>query len=582
MVQQLVIFLLLCSLMLPVIQGAEQGLSITLVNDPTSLRCDDIIEWRFPVHTQAKRYDVQNTAFMIINDSNGNTYTRRAFLSADYIQSANSEDSGLQQSGARYYAIRHSSRTSGAHTWKAFLANNTLAAQGSFTVKNNNTRGGILQRSTTNPRLLAFTNGDIFIATGLNIAWATPPYRLEKHLAYIRSFAKNGGNHIRLWMCSWSAGIESNTPDQYRLDHAYLLDRILELCRQKNVYVTLVLDNHHDLVHGKSFPYGKTVTERIKNFLSTPLSEQYKRRLRYIVARYGSDSHIMNWELFNELDEVLFDNAPPASMGNLRTLCARWVTASATFMKSIDQDQHLISSSLSWSDWDDVMAAQGLDLVQVHTYIPPFKNLDPLQKDGILPLQARIPQLTRLARPYSFSELGYQGSNEHNDGHLADPHGLLLRQQLWASFLLGSYGSGMTWWWDTYIDKNNLWKLYQPFTKSCAYIDWQDPQLKPLQANQGSSLRAIGWQSSTQALIWPQLRDNSWHRLSVQKQAARTFQQQHLVLKPMKADTQFHIRWISQVDGRIILQQELSSDSDGRLVIACPSGKREAVVIVTP
>ncbi|NRA38285.1 MAG: cellulase family glycosylhydrolase [Planctomycetes bacterium] len=589
------ILLVLLLPLLPLLAVPQlSALEVTLQNNAASLRCGDLLEWQLPLDFDNLQKppinDVQYTPYMVISDNGGNKRTRRSFLNATFKKSGNSDESGLDQDGSFYYSIRHCCESIGTHNWQLFHPNNTLLAQGNFRIQDAIVDRGFVERSKINQQLLSFRpmpidnkqagRGKVFIPIGLNIAWGTPPYRLEQQLDYIQKFAKNGGNHIRLWMCSWSAGIESDQADQYRLDHGALLDRLLTACRTHNIYVSLVLDNHHDLVHGKKFPYGATTVERITNFLQVPLSDQYKRRLRYIVARYGADQQIMNWELFNELDEALFDHAPPDKMGNLHQICKQWVNASASFISSIDADQHLLSSSLSWSSWDDVMAAEELDLVQVHSYIPEFRHLHQLQKDGILPLQAHISRLNGFARPYCFSELGYHGSNEKNDGNEADPQGLLLRQQAWAGFLLGGYGSGMTWWWDTYIDTNKLWPIYQPLSKAVAMINWQDPELKSIQVNQGSSLRVSGWQSSEQALLWPQLRANSWHSLTVSNNNPKYFENQHLVIKPLRKNSIFNVSWMSQIDGHIIKKQQLQSNHDGQIIIACPRGKYQAVIVI--
>ena len=40
--------------------------------------------------------------------------------------------------------------------------------------------------------------------------------------------------------------------------------------------------------------------------------------------------------------------------------------------------------------------------------------------------------------------------------------GIHLREGLWGSALAGTAAPGWPWWWDSYIEKNDLWKVFRP------------------------------------------------------------------------------------------------------------------------
>src|SRR4030042_4924142 len=70
-------------------------------------------------------------------------------------------------------------------------------------------RSGFIRIHPTNPRYLAFENGDFFFPIGLNMAWwggCCDP--VDQYGQWFDLFTANGGNMIRVWMAAWSFGIE--------------------------------------------------------------------------------------------------------------------------------------------------------------------------------------------------------------------------------------------------------------------------------------------------------------------------------------------------------------------------------------
>ncbi len=555
---------------------------ITLLNSKDELTTNHIIEWRLSKHDQKWiDFDTRNTPIMFIHDPDGKKITRASFVYQDQQHNkADMTGSGLLPVGKPELRIRHQCRKAGKHSWHLIGPQGEKIANGTLAITKGEDPVGPLTLSKNNYRLLAFRNNKTFIPIGCNIAWANAPKRLELMQSYMRKLAANGGTHFRMWMCSWSGQVESGKSGDYRLDHAYIVDQVLKTARSLGLYVTVVLDNHHDLVHGLAFPYGDDASKRIAKFLGTPLNEAYKQRIQYIFARYACDDHILAWELFNELDEALYNQTLPAHMPDMRDICARWVPTAAQFLQSINQDDHLITSSLSWQTWPEVVAAKGLDIVQVHQYIPNFDKVHPLHHDGLLPLQAHLPRLNDLKKPFRFSEVGHNGTNEYNPANKKDPAGLLLRQQAWAGFLYGGYGTGMSWWWDIYIDTNDLWQVYQPIAKITALIDWQDAHLEPFPPNTGGSLRVIGWQSHTQCLLWPQIRANTWHALTIDGNKPRTYTGQGLVLRGFLPHKTYTVRWFNMLDGKQFSEERAVAGIDGKITLYCPKDQLQMVAVI--
>ncbi|MDA3960517.1 MAG: cellulase family glycosylhydrolase, partial [Planctomycetota bacterium] len=469
-------------------------------------RVGEMVEWEL-VDAGPAALDV--TANPTLNIGTGSAaVSRPAFAYQPWLM-ADIETNGEHEfavQGGLSLRIRHSFRMAGDHSLVLTDASGAELLRDTITVAANPDSHGVITVSPHNPRLLAYSDGTPYMPIGCNLAWGTRPDRLATVTRYLDRLAAAGGNHIRLWCASWCGSVEGDQADNYRLEQAWLLDQILDAARARHISVMLVLDNHYDLTHGKAFPYGATGQERAETFINPILSPQYQRRVRYLLARYGANDAIMAWELFNEIDIALRDNLGDFDHSELGTA---WAEAAASFINAHDPDHRLTTISLSHSVWTRLFAADAIDLVQVHNYVPTYGVMSPFHHDGVALLEDALMPYGDLGKPIAASEVGHHGTEQVNPGNELDADGALLRHQAWAGLLLGGYGSGMNWWWDVYIDRNDLWAAYTPMAKIVSTINWRDPSLQPLRPNVGSSLRIIGWRSRDQALLWPQSRQDT-------------------------------------------------------------------------
>ena len=111
-------------------------------------------------------------------------------------------------------------------------------------------------------------------------------------------------------------------------------------------------------------------------------------------------------------------------------------------------------------------------------------------------------------------------------------------------------------------------------------IDWQDPYLQPLPLNSGGSLRVSGWQSPTQAILWPQLRANTWHNLLVKGHKPETYAGQGLVIRGTMPHKSYTITWLSMEDGHKHSEERGVGGIDGKMVIYCPKDQQQLVAII--
>ena len=85
--------------------------------------------------------------------------------------------------------------------------------------------------------------------------------------------------------------------------------------------------------------------------------------LRYIVARWGYSPNIMGWELWNEFNTV------KAYKTELERSLLEWTAEMARYIKSIDPNNHMTTTSLGSCDFDDALwHLPEMDWAQMHGY----------------------------------------------------------------------------------------------------------------------------------------------------------------------------------------------------------------------
>ncbi len=542
---------------------------------PAPGACGDVLTWEIRGAPAAwSDADVTKTPCLVVIGPDHKTWRRPAFAYRAYRGHPPSADTPAVEPPVEFDPVgeailqaRHTARIAGTHAWTLLAPDGSTVAHGEILIAAGAGKQGPLRICRDNKRLLSFADGTVFIPIGPNIAWANGPDRLARFDAYFKALKAAGGNHCRVWMSSWCGQIEGPQQDAWRLDHAWLFDEILRLARASGLRVTVVLDNYYDLVNGHMCPYGQSAEERVKTFISADPPAAYQRRLRYVLARWGADDSILAWELFNELDM-----AQP-----VREKCIPWAKAASAMLRRIDTDGRLRTLSWCGDDFDRVMGLPDIDLTQVHGYVlewaDPGGTKKPATRDGVRMFLEFAENAASLGKPFCISEVGYQEGQDHdNPGNERDKEGLLLRQQAWAGLMLGGYGSGMNWWWDTYIDAGTLWPQYRGLAATVARVDWQDRDLAPLTPNSvGDKALVMGWLSPSQALIWPQPRADTWHAHIVDGKARATLPAPiRIGLAGFKPSTPFTLHYLDMVGGGERQRGETVSGADGTLTILVP------------
>jgi hypothetical protein len=422
-------------------------------------------------------------------------------------------------------------------------------------------RDGFVRVDPKFPQYFTFDSGRFYYPIGQNVAWL--PFR--DYDRYFYKMSQHGENWARIWMTNWSFGIEWKPMGQfqglgaYNLDRAQKLDDILRQAELYGLYLQLVFD-FHGAYSSKVNPEWSNNPYNVINggflaspdqFFTHPLAKEiYKKRLRYIIARWGYSPHVMAWEFFNEVSFT--DNF------NERVINA-WHQEMASFVKQLDPYKHLTTTSYGGDAIGDVYKSPMIDFSQYHIYAQNiFKQLPRISH-----------KLSQFNKPHFVGEFGSDSANGRDD---QDKSGMFLHAGLWSQFMQPASGNAMPWWWDTHIEPNHLYYHFAALAHFAKDIDRRQYHFTPVVqklrmkvAEQTYDFDLVGLQSPEFSMFW--LCDSLGMSMKGRPQ--------HFAYEAVKIallgfdDERYDLEFWDTYKGRILKKSRMESDS-GRLAFELP------------
>lgn len=385
---------------------------------------------------------------------------------------------------------------------------------------------GLVRRSARDPRYLEHDDGTPFFAVGENLCW----YDGRGTFAYdvwIERLAAQGVNYIRLWMPSWAFGLEwitravdgsvaNSSLGNYttRLDRAWQLDYVVDLARRHGIQIMLSIQNHgaFSLSNNSEWadcPYNAAnggPLARPREFFTDPEARRlFRQRLRYIVARWGYATNVMTWELWNEVD--LADQPEGLALID-------WHREMGRELRALDPYDRLVSTSLAWGDGVSLGALvkalwelEEIDYTQGHYYSFGIA----VNFTEVLPRQAR--KLARYGKPVLIAEAGvdFRGPAETI---AADPGGDGFHDILWSGVMGGTFGTGMSWWWDNVVDPRDQYFHFGPVAAFVRGVDFAGQEFAVTTADttapDGRPLRVFALRGASVTLAWVKNMRHQW------------------------------------------------------------------------
>ncbi len=300
-----------------------------------------------------------------------------------------------------------------------------------------------------------FDGGLPYYPVGNNVAWQSGGRPDVPEL--LNRMGAAGENWSRIWMNHWDGKNldwprPKNTPlGTLNLQSARRWDTIVSAAEKNGIYFQMTLQHHGQYSTRVNSNWGENPWNKanaaLGGFLQTPdeffksetARELTRAKYRYIVARYGYSPNVLAWELFNEVQftDAIYDK----QAGNV----AAWHKEMAQFLRSVDANHHLITTS---SDTSIPHLYDAVDYVQPHSY----------PVDGIATVLSARPG--EWSKPLFYGEIGPTGVNDTKDGTFL--HGIL-----WASLVSDQSGAAQYWAWDD-LEKNDLWHQYKSVTEFLA------------------------------------------------------------------------------------------------------------------
>ncbi len=316
-----------------------------------------------------------------------------------------------------------------------------------------------------------YDNSELFRGIGENICWESrdeddskyfKALHEDKRFNYdymLKKLAANGGNFFRTWMIYWNLPVDwktvinnsryQNTTSPYNESGMKRMDQLVELCDSLGIHMMLALESHVGFMgdgwklSSYNVANGGMAKTPLEFFTLPEARQQYKNKLRLMVARYSYSPSIGAWEFFNEIDNAMYnvkpeDQLPPSAI-------TAWHDEMSAFLKSIDPFNHMVTTSVSHRDIDGMNDLKNIDINQRHIY----KNTA-----GI---PGTIREYTKKHnKPYIIGESGYEWDWSKNFNDFGDEMDGDFKRALWYGLFSPTPVLPMSWWWEFFENRGMM------------------------------------------------------------------------------------------------------------------------------
>ena len=405
--------------------------------------------------------------------------------------------------------------------------------------------------SPRDQRYLETSDGRPYIPIGLNLIapdGARGPggsNGLARMDEWMQKLAANGGNYARVWISSPFWDLEHERSGVYDEAQAGRIDELLKRAAQHGIRLKLTIEHFREMSDQPRQRWankplhlvanGGTATNMADFFSGQASREQFRKKLAWLARRYGDQPVIYGWELWNEVNAV-------------RAGQEAWLPWSEAMLAELHRlfPRNLAMQSLG--SYDTAAARNlycqhsllpGNDVAQVHRYLDLGASLevchgpvDVLAADAVRELLACAP-----ARPIILAESGAVEPQHSGPFKLyaKDKEGIILHDILFAPFFAGAAGAGQVWHWDSYVDRNNLWRQFGRFAAAVKDLDPPAERFQPMQVP-NPRLRIYALNGKRTVLIWCRDTRSTWRTELAENQPPEVLSGLKIDLAPVLAD----------------------------------------------
>jgi hypothetical protein len=383
-----------------------------------------------------------------------------------------------------------------------------------------------IQISKTNPAYFAFSDGATYVPVGINLInpsgrhHSNPDSAFAEIEHWMKSLSENGGNYIRIWLSQSFWDIELSA-GKYDEEKAKRIDRFISLARKYHLRIKITLEHFRSITLTENPQPWATKSvyhtsnggplDSIRQYITSPVGQKlFLDKVAYYKKRYGNDTLFFGWELWNEMN---------AMSGPEDEAFWKW---NETMLKAVKKTfpQHLVMQSLGSFDGDyakplyeRLMRMRGNEVAQVHRYLDLGAKMEVCHApmDVICASAVRDLKAYSISKPVLLAETGAVEPNHAGPSkyYPRDTAGILLHDILFVPFFCGSAGTGMSWHWESYVDKNNLWFHFGRFKEAITDIDPVRESFVP-QFKESGELRIYTLKGKKTTLVWVRDKRSDW------------------------------------------------------------------------
>ena len=386
---------------------------------------------------------------------------------------------------------------------------------------------GFIEVSKNNPEYFTFADGSSYIPVGINMINPSGKYRnnadssLYEIEQWMKALSSNGGNYIRVWLSQSFWDIEDKKAGEYNEDKIKRIDRFVEMARANGLRIKMTLEHFRSLTlleNNQSWA-NKAVyhtssggpLDSIRQYITSDEGKDlFLRKVDFYKNRYGNDTLFFGWELWNEMN---------AMKGPEDEAFFEWNRIMLGEVKK-RFPHNLVMQSFGSFDFDGVranykrlMLMPGNEVAQVHRYLDLGARMEVCHAPMDIICSSAIDEIRsyNTGKPVLLAETGAvePGHSGPSKFYPVDTAGILLHDILFAPLFSGSAGAGMSWHWESYVDKNHLWYHFGRLSK---VIDGMDPVAENLRSlrSESDKFRIYTLSGNTTKLIWLRDKDNTW------------------------------------------------------------------------
>jgi mannan endo-1,4-beta-mannosidase len=331
------------------------------------------------------------------------------------------------------------------------------------------------------------------------------PDRPDRYMAHLKA---NGVNTVRLMIETPQSGNLEEPIGTFRPEHVRWIDTVVLAARKHGIKLIVTpWDTFWMNLRWDKTPYNPELGGLVKNrldFITSPeVRKQQKRRLQFMIDRWGNSGTIFAWELLNEAD--LWWSANPAQL-------RAWIDDMASFTRQYERRKwgrnHMLSVSFAEPMPKGALAAlayssSALDYATTHLYIgtsrAPKEAVGPALalRQGVAYSLAQIKD----ARPFMDTENG--PIDRWIESAALDEE--VFHGMIWAHLASGGAGSGFRW---PYRNPHHLTEGMLSHLKHMdafvAQVPWKSLAGRhvPIVAEGEKSAATCAFASPTSAIAW--------------------------------------------------------------------------------